>query len=213
MRTLSLGITFLSLAAGLIGADAKPVYQNTFDQTDIGKVPEGMIVLDGAFAVQAEGGNKFLELPGAPLESFGVLFGPNEKDGLAVSARIAGSGKGRRFPTFGVGLNGVGGFKLQVSPGKKLLELMKGDEARASTPFEWQSGKWTRLCLRVRKTDGEWTIEGKAWTDGSPEPVNWVVSVSEKEEPPSGRPMVFGSPFAGTPIRFDDLSVAPAGGK
>ena len=37
------------------------------------------------------------DLDGDPYETFGVLFGPTEKDGLCVSARILGTGKGRRF--------------------------------------------------------------------------------------------------------------------
>src|SRR6185503_16980334 len=90
-------------------ASAQVLYTNGFDKAELEKVPDDMLVLDGGFAVKEESGNKFLELPGAPLETFGVLFGPTEASGLAVSARIQGMGKGRRFPTFAVGLNGVGG--------------------------------------------------------------------------------------------------------
>ena len=104
-----------------------PLYENNFAGATPGTVPEDFLVLDGQFAVKEEGGNKFLELPGAPLDAFGVLFGPTEKDGIAVSARIFGTAKGRRFPAFAVSLNGVGGYKLQISPAKKLVELYKGD--------------------------------------------------------------------------------------
>jgi hypothetical protein len=55
-----------------------------------------------------------------------VLFGPTETADVQVSARIHGTGKGRRYPTFGVGLSGVGGYRLQVSPAKKLVELYRG---------------------------------------------------------------------------------------
>ena len=78
--------------------------------------------------VKEENGNKFLELPGSPLDSFAVQFGPTESSDIAVSARINGTSKGRRYPTFGVGLNGVAGHRLQVSPAKKLLELYKDQE-------------------------------------------------------------------------------------
>ena len=196
------------LAAAALGADAtKPLYENNFEKAEVGKVPEEFLVLDGGFAVRQDGDNKFLELPGAPLETFGVLFGPVEKEGLAVSARVHGVGKGRRFPTFAVGLNGVAGYKLQVSPGKKLLELYKGDAVKASVPFEWASGQWTQLRLQVRKLkDGVWKIEGKAWMQGMSEPA-WQISIDETEAPPAGRAAVWGCPYSGTPIRFDDLSV------
>ena len=41
-------------------------------------MPEDLLVLEGAFVVKAEGGNHFLELPGAPLDTFGLLFGPTD---------------------------------------------------------------------------------------------------------------------------------------
>lgn len=189
-------------------ADAQMLYTNGFDKTELQKVPDDMLVLDGGFAVKEEGGNKFLELPGAPLETFGVLFGPTEASGLSVSARIQGTGKGRRFPTFAVGLNGVGGFKLQVSPAKKLVELVKGEEVVASTPFTWESGSWTMLRLQSRKVkEGELKVEGKAWKQGDAEPKEWQISRAETAESPAGRPSVWGMPFAGTPVRFDDFQV------
>src|SRR5271155_1701094 len=141
----SMALVFLAVYA--IGScawadDTKPLYENNFEQAKVGDVPDGFLVLDGGFAVKEEGGNKFLELPGAPLDSFGVLFGPTEKEGVVVSARVNGTKKGRRFPTFAVGVNGQGGYRLQVSPGKGVLEIFKGDDSVASLPYEWKSGEW-----------------------------------------------------------------------
>lgn len=206
-QLLWLGVMHCGLALGL-AAENKPLYETDFSQAEAGKPPDGMLILDGGFAVREEGGNKFLELPGAPLETYGALFGPTESENLAVSLRCQGSGKGRRFPTFGVGLNGVAGYRLQVSPGKKELELFKGDIDKASVPFEWQSGKWTRLKLQVRKLkDGGWKIEGKAWSEGAPEPTAWGIAVDDPEAPKPGRASLWGCPFAETPIRYDDLAV------
>src|SRR5262249_21150758 len=114
MSTVKIDVAFQSIfvvlagALALAAAEAKPSSQNGFNFVAVGQVPDDMLVLDGGFAVKEEGGNKFLELPGAPLETYGVLFGPTEGSGLSVSARIQGTSQGRRFPTFGVGLNGVG---------------------------------------------------------------------------------------------------------
>jgi len=194
-----------------LAQSSPPLYEIDFTKTEVDKVPDDFLVLDGQFAVKEEGGNKFLELPGAPLDTFGVLFGPTEKEGVAVSARIFGTGKGRRFPAFAVSLNGVAGYKLQISPAKKLVELYKGDAVKRSESYEWESGKWTNLKLQVRKVkDGEWKVEGKAWQEGSGggEPASWTISFDEKEEPIGGRAAVWGNPFSGTPIRFDDLKVA-----
>ena len=204
-------VLLTGLALGAFAQQAKLLYENDFEKAALDKVPDDFLVLDGQFAVKEEGDNKFLELPGAPLDTFGVLFGPTEKEGTAVSARIFGTGKGRRYPTFAVGLNGQGtsAYRLQVSPAKKALELFKGDEVKATVPYEWQSGAWTRLRLQVRKVkDGQWKVEGKVWTDK--EPSAWLVSFDEREQPVAGKASIWGSPYATTPIRFDDLKVASA---
>jgi hypothetical protein len=211
MRRVFFVLVVLAVAADVVAAEVAAIYQNNFEGAALDKVPEEFLVLDGAFAVKEADGNKFLELPGAPLETFGLLFGPTESAGLAVSARIHGTAKGRRFPTFGVGLNGVGGYRLQVSPSKRLLELYKGDEVLASAPYAWESGTWTMLRLQLRKTkEGEWTVEGKAWKQGAHEPAGWPLTHTVTSEPNPGRPSIWGSPFSGTPIRFDDLAVSPA---
>lgn len=195
------------LALSTFGAEPELVYQNDFEKAELDQVPEDLLVLDGGFAVKQENDNKFLELPGDPLDTYGVLFGPSEKDGIAASARVFGTAKGRRYPTFAVGLNGVGGYRAKVSPGKKALELFRGDTFKASVPYQWQPGTWTRLRLQVRKTSAGTVIEAKAWPDGKAEPADWMISTTETEELPAGRASVFGSPFSGTPIRYDDLAV------
>lgn len=190
-----------------VAEDAKPLFENNFEQAEVGKVPDGFLVLDGGFAVKEESGNKFLELPGAPLDTFGVLFGPTETNNVVVSARINGTKKGRRFPTFAVGLNGQGGFRLQVSPGKGTLEIYKGDESVANVPYEWKSGEWTMLKLQLTKAGDVWKVEGKAWAQGSTEPAKALITYDEKTEPSAGRASIWGSPFATTPIQFDDLVI------
>ena len=67
------------------------LYQSNFDQTPIGKIPEDFMVRDGAWAVREEHGQKFLELPGTPLDTFEVQFGPTKPDNIAVSTAIFGS--------------------------------------------------------------------------------------------------------------------------
>lgn len=204
-------LCFLTGVHALPARAADRVFQINFDTSEVGKVPEDFLVLDGGFAVQADGANRFLELPGAPLESFGVLFGPTEKDGVRVGARILATSKGRRFPVIGVGLNGAVPFRLQISPAKKALELYKGDEMLASVPFTWESGSWTEFRLQLAKSgDSGWTLQGKAWKQGAPEPAAWSLTHPVKEEPVPGRASIWGKPFSETPIRFDDLFVEKA---
>jgi hypothetical protein len=203
-------IATAGLAASLTAGAAEAFYENDFSKAEVDQVPAEFLVIDGQFAVKQDGDERFLQLPGAPLETYGLLFGPTEKDGLAVSARIFGTGTGRRFPTFGVSLNGVSGYKLQVAPARKALELWKGERVLTSVPFTWESGRWTQLKLQVRKVPGGWEISGKVWAQGAPEPGTWTISQVETNEPSPGRPGLWGSPFSGTPVRYDDLKVTRA---
>lgn len=189
----------------------KPLYQNDFEQATIGEVPEDFLVLNGVFAVRAEGGNQFLEAPGAPVDDYAVLFGPTEKEGLAITARVFATRHGRRLPVMAIGLNGLGGYELQLAPAKKALELFKGEERVQSVACTWESGSWTMMRLQVRKAgESQWKIEGKVWKQGAPEPAGWMLTYDETTEPPPGRPLISGHPFSGTPIRFDDLVVTLA---
>src|SRR5437667_2263482 len=122
-------VLLTGLAFGAFAQQDKALYENDFEKAALDTVPDDFLVLDGRFAVKEEGGNRFLELPGAPVETFGLLFGPTEKDNVIVSARIFGTRTGRRYPTFAVGLNGQGAtaYRLQISPAKGALELFRGD--------------------------------------------------------------------------------------
>lgn len=186
---------------------APAIFSASFETNQPGKLPEEFLILDGAFEIKEDAGNKFIELPGAPLETYGLLFGPAQTNGITVSARIQSTTKGRRYPVFGVGLSGVGGYKLLLAPAKGELELFKGDERVTAARCEWKSGAWTRLRLQLRKEGGEWRVEGKAWPDGAAEPKAWMISFAENAEPIAGRATIWGSPYSGQPIRFDDLSI------
>lgn len=197
----------LWIDSAVLAADDLPYLQN-FEKETVGKVPTNFLVLDGAFTVKEENGNKLLELPGSPLDTYAVQFGPAEADNVSVAASIRGTAKGRRYPVFGIGLNGVSGYRLQVSAAKKAIELYRDQALKATVEYEWKSGRWTSLHLQARRlADGVWKIEGRAWTKGAREPSAWLISVEDKEQLQTGRASIFGSPFSGTPIQFDDLRV------
>lgn len=186
----------------------KPLYACDFSDLPEGALPDSFMVIQGEFTVKMEGTNQLMELPGVPLDSHSVLFGPVTNANIAVTARIAATSKGRRMPTFGVGLGGVAGYKLQIAPAKGKAELLLDTQVVASAPFEWQSGTWTQCKLQIRKTgDAVWTVEAKAWTAGSAEPDGWLLTHTAKEAPINGQASVLGSPFSGTPIQYDDLKI------
>lgn len=194
---------------------AAVLYSADFSTVQVGGLPEDFMVLNGDFAVREEEGVKLMELPGTPLDSYAVMFGPAGSENMAVAAKIQATSRGRRYPAFSLGINGLGGYRLSVSPAKGKLELFRGPEGGGETvataPLKWTSGEWVELRLQVRKTgDDEWRVEGRAWRLGTVEPPDWLVSYLEKKKPLPGRPFVAGSPFSGTPIRFDGLVVTKA---
>lgn len=200
-------LTLLVVAAPLLAAE--PLYKNDFEAAEVDKAPAEVMIMAGTFEVKKGAEGKYLELPGEPLDTFGMLFGPSAKEDVSASAKFFGTKKGRKFPTFGVSLNGVGGYRLQVSPAKAALEFIKGDEVKQSVPYTWVSDTWTNLRVTVCKSGAGWAIEGRAWAPGAPEPEKPLITIEEKAEPTAGRAGIWGSPYAGTPIRFDDLVVAP----
>jgi len=189
-------------------ADDQVLFKSDFESAHVDSLPEELMVLAGEFSIKDIDGNKALELPGNPLEDFGALFGPAESDGIAVRARVFSESSKRLAPRFGVGLDGVAGYRLLVAPGQNRLQLLKDQEAVASAPLEWKSGTWTWLHLQIREVSaGKWFVEGRAWADGSPEPNEWSISFEVSETPPVGKASLWGAPYSGKPILFDDLSV------
>src|SRR4051812_11303001 len=86
------------LCAGSAGADAKPIYENNFESATVEKAPEGALAIAGDFSVKQDGGNKFLELPGEPLDTFGILLGAAGQGDLSATARFFGTKTGRKYP-------------------------------------------------------------------------------------------------------------------
>lgn len=197
------------LVVSLRAAEPAVLFTEDFTKVPDGELPDPPFkLLDGQFKVTAEGDQRFVELPGAPLESFGFLFGPSQPSGVEVTARILGTKTGRKFPTFAVGLNGASGYRLQVSPAKNAVELFKGEVAVASASFKWTSGEWTQLRLVLRPgKEGTFTLEGAAWPAGGTAPTQPLVTFTESKLQPAGKAGAWGMPFSGTPIRFDDLKV------
>ncbi len=191
-----------------VAAPVRPLFAEDFSGVD--EVPETLLVFNGDFSVGTEAGNKFLELPSTLTDQYGIMFGPTTNAGVTASARFQGTRRGRLDPAFGVGLNGVGGFRLMVSPAKRKLELLKGDAAVVAVDFVWVSGKWTHVKLQTRALGvGVWQVEGKAWMEGQPEPRAWNLVWKETAEPAAGRASVWASPYSGAPIRLDDFCVSP----
>lgn len=189
--------------ANVATAPAKAeLYANNFEQETVEKLPAS-VTSEASFVVKAEDGNQFLELPaGVPAETVSAQFGGATAE-AQVSARAWSAKKGRMYPQFALGVGGITGWRVQVSPAKKAVELMLGDEVKATAPFEWTTEKWTQLTLRVAAGK----VEASAQADGQAEPVKLAADAANAG--PTGRAVLWAGPFAGTAIRFDDLKLTP----
>jgi len=167
-----------------------------------------MFVLAGEFSVMERESNSVLILPGEPLGDFGVLFGSRQQDNVAVRARISSDSRGRRLPAFSIGLNGRSGYRLRVNAAARAVQLLKGDRVYSEANFEWVPNTWIWLDLKIEKTDDKlWVITGKTWIENSLEPGYATVRIEDNKIPAKGRASVWGTPYSGKAIHFDDLSI------
>src|SRR3954464_7935507 len=108
-----LAVGFIAVAS-LAAAPVAPPFSENFAAMANGKPPkEKILIVAGDFEVKdLGGGNKVLELPGEPLESFGAMFGPADSNLIDVRAKVWAATTGKRYPEFGIGAADVSGYRL-----------------------------------------------------------------------------------------------------
>lgn len=201
-------IAFLAAVELQIQSADPIIFSQNFENLQEDKIPDDIVIVDGKFSIKSENNNKFLELAGAPLDNFGVLFGPEIESDVSVIARFYSESTGKRYPSFCVGLFGISGIKLRVSPGRRAIEILYGEQIKSFTPFEWKEKKWVWLNLTVKKDkkrERSFLIEGIVWYDG--EEKKYFIKSEFSELPPPGKASVWGIPYSTKPIRFDDLKI------
>lgn len=175
-----------------------------------GPLPDDMVATDAEarFAIVAEGDNKMLEMAATPIVDGGVLLGASVKGPVTVQARIRAAGKRRSFPRFGLGLHGVGGFRLLVAPARKELQIVRDEEVMAQVPWDWKSGTWTVVEFSVLDgPDGGSLLEGRAWEADGVRPEAAQVTHEVATPPGTGKASIWAAPFAELPVAFDDILV------
>lgn len=189
----------------------KPLFEENFSKVEPGELPEAFLVMEGGWQVAGDDAeSRTARIPGAPLGRFGFLFGDYYEPGKAVQATFEASRKGRISPSFSVGLYGIGGYHLRVSPAKRKLELVLEDEIIAEADYRWTgSGTVTQVELLVVPISetGPWHAEGRVWIQGDSRPEKPTIAFDSKEEPYSGQASVWVTPYSGTPVNVDNIHV------
>lgn len=205
----------LTLITGAVLAQegaAPPPMVFDFQTCDVGNPPAELTLTDAEskFTIIAEGDNRMLQMAPSPIVDGGVLLGNSVKGAVMVNARIRAAGKRRSSPRFGVGLHGVGGYRLLVVPAHKELQVMKDDAVVAQVPFAWTSGTWTHLEFSVMKAaEGGSLIEARAWSEGQTRPEAPLITLSVATPPGQGKASLWATPYSELPVEFDDVMVTP----
>jgi hypothetical protein len=184
------------------------VFHENFSNTPLGAEPESLFILDGAYAVQASSsGQRVLTLPGTPTGDYGVLFGPKIKD-KAVELRFSfyASPRGRRMPSIAASVGGVRGLRLRLNPAARTLIFTLDEIVLKQIPLEWKGEQWWTVRLRVVPSIGT-HVMCKLWPSSEIETVDWPVDETFKVEHKSGKCALWGFPYAGTEILFDEIIV------
>ncbi|MEM9480923.1 MAG: hypothetical protein AAGA58_14810 [Verrucomicrobiota bacterium] len=180
-----------------------------FQNEDVDDLPSQFIEIEGRFSVAGEEENKFLRLTPEPLGENAVIFGESSIGMIVLEARFRSEKKRRTSPRFSLGAHGTKGFRLRLVPQRKQVELIKDEtEQVATASYDWESGAWTWLKLSITPEEGEtWKVEGWVWKDGEEPPTEASITYSYGEHPGTGKATLWGTPYSGFPIDFDDVKL------
>lgn len=199
----------LLLLASAARADEMKSFVFNADAWTEGDVPKEVFVVDGTIKIAAKDGNKAIMIDPSPITDATAQLGDSANGSASIEAKVFASKKGRSFPRFGVSVHGMNGYRLIANLSKKQVELVKGDQVVKSAPFNWTTETWTKLRLDVKKTsDTEWSITGKIWAADAEEPKEPAIQHTDATLKGQGKCAIWGTPFAETPIYFDDVKVA-----
>lgn len=200
------GVALLGLISVVLSAEI--VFENRFEGNGETEGLGPFFVLSGNFSIQEFEKRPCLELSATPLGDHALLFGPRKSESIRVSVSVFVESKGRRRSEVGFGAFGVGGFRCIVSGAKQKLFLFRGNALLAEATFSSQGAQWLRGILECEpESDGRWLVRAKIWPERKAEPNEWNIEATKVEAPPRGRAILWGTPYAERPIRFDDLTV------
>ncbi|MFT4550534.1 MAG: hypothetical protein ACI9UA_000887 [Pseudoalteromonas tetraodonis] len=201
-------LIFFLLSAAAVFADE---FSEDFEKVKVGEAPDKVMEIEGTFTVVEEDGKKFLRVGIEPLAENGMVMGPSMKGAGTIEAKIRSFKKRRSYPRFGVGLHGISGYRLRVVPSGGAVELLKNEEVVASEKFKWKADVWTNLKMEIKQDGDAWSIKGWVWPvaegEEGKQPEKPSVSHSDKEAPGQGKGSLWGSPYSGKPVDFDDVKV------
>lgn len=204
IRPIVLSLAFAAIAV----AEETKTFSFDCEAWAEGTPPQEVFVVDGNIKIAAKDGGKAIVIDPNPITDATAQLGDAANGSASITVKVFASKKGRSMPRFGVSAHGMNGFRLMVNPARKTLELVRTDEVIKSVPFAWTTDTWTKLRLEVKKTgDAAWSIAGRAWPAEGEEPKEPLILHTDTTLKGQGKSAIWGTPYAETPIYFDDIKI------
>ena len=159
----------------------------------------------GKFHLRRVEGEDLLHKPFARrgLQRSNVYLGPADLAGYTIQASMMGDRHRRNLPDMGLiaqryTLDLMGNHQqLQVRSWASDLRMA------ASVPFEWESGVWYTMKMRVDLEPEGAVVRGKVWRREDPEPAAWTIEAPDPLPNRQGAPGLYGHSAA--EIYYDDV--------
>lgn len=171
--------------------------------------PENLFILDGSFLVEQNKAGNQLELSGSPVGDFGFMFGPRVREkAMELNFSFLSSKQGRRYPAIAAGIGGIRGYRFRWNASTRKILIYNDETLLLEKVFTWESDQWWKIRFQVipLKQDKN-LLKLKIWPRDLEEPKTWLVEHSDDVLFKGGKCVIWGYPYAGTPIKFDDIRI------
>lgn len=171
--------------------------------------PENLFILDGSFLVDQDKAGKQLELSGRPVGDFGFMFGPRVREkAMELNFSFLSSKQGRRYPAIAAGIGGIRGYRFRWNASTRKIFIYNDETLLSEKIFTWESEQWWKIRFQVipLKQDKN-LLKLKIWPRDLEEPKTWLVEHFDDILFKGGKCVIWGYPYAGTPIQFDDIKI------
>lgn len=187
----------------------KTEFHENFSNISSKTEPESLFILDGSFLVNQNENGKQLELSGSPVGEFGFMFGSRIRErAMELNFSFFSSKQGRRYPSIAASIGGIRGYRFRWNPATQNILIYNDEVLLTEKNFPWNGDQWWKIRFQVVPLKNSRSLlKLKIWHGDSNEPEAWLIEHQDKFLFKGGKCVIWGYPYAGTPIYFDDIMI------
>ena len=187
----------------------KVEFEENFSQLPSQSEPESLFILDGSFLINENKDGKELKLSGSPVGDFGFMFGPRVREkAMELNFTFLSTKQGRRYPAIAAGIGGMRGYRFRWNPSTRKILIFNDDTLITEKGLPWESDQWWKIRFQVIPLKpNKNLLRLKIWPRDSEEPKTWLVEHTDNVLFQGGKCVIWGYPYAGTPIHYDDIKI------